>query len=179
MKVYKEETNSPTSVYLSLGTNLGDKEENLNAAMQEIERLVGSITSQSAFYVTEPWGFVSANSFLNAVVEVQTTLSPLALLDTTQSIERSLGRKQKSIGRHYTDRLIDIDILFYGDLTMMHARLTLPHPLMHLRKFVLEPLAEIAPNLVHPLLHKDIRTLLATCRPLPSPFSDADHAEGD
>lgn len=152
------------TVYLSLGTNLGNKEENLQAAIQRIEKQIGRISSQSAFYATEPWGFQSANSFLNAVVEVRTGLSPLALLDATQQIERDLGRKQKTSNGRYADRLIDIDLLFYDRLVMRHERLQLPHPLLHLRQFVLEPLAAIAPDLEHPLLLKDVRTLLDDCR---------------
>lgn len=156
------------TVYLSLGTNLGDKEKNLQAAMHQIEKQIGRITSRSAFYATAPWGFESANSFLNAAIEVQTRLSPLALLDATQQIEKQLGRRKKTVNLQYADRLIDIDLLFYDHLVMRHERLQLPHPLLHLRRFVLEPLAAIAPDLVHPLLFKDVRTLLAECLKMPT-----------
>lgn len=145
--------------YLSLGTNLGNKEENLHAAMQLIKEQIGNIVSQSALYVSAPWGFSSENSFLNNAVAVETTLNPSELLHTTQGIERTLGRTHKTVNRQYSDRLIDIDILFYDSLVMDTPALTLPHPLLHQRLFVLSPLAEIAPTLRHPILQKTIRTL--------------------
>lgn len=145
--------------YLSLGTNLGDKEENLRAAMIQIEEQIGEIVSQSALYVSSPWGFASQNSFLNSAVAVKTALTPDELLTTTQHIERSLGRTHKSVNGQYADRLIDIDILFYDHTIIQTPELTLPHPLLHQRLFVLEPLSEIAPTLLHPTLHKDIITL--------------------
>lgn len=145
--------------HLSLGTNLGNKEENLHAAMQLIEERIGNIVSQSALYVSAPWGFTSQNSFLNNAVAVETSLTPDELLHTTQGIERTLGRTHKTVNRQYSDRLIDIDILFYDSLVMDTPALTLPHPLLHQRLFVLSPLAEIAPTLRHPILQKTIRTL--------------------
>lgn len=149
--------------YLSLGTNLGNKTENLHAAMQLIEEQIGNIVSQSAPYVSAPWGFTSENTFLNNAVAVETSLTPQQLLSTTQSIERTLGRTHKTVDRQYSDRLIDIDILFYDMLVIDTPTLTLPHPLLHQRLFVLHPLTEIAPALVHPILQKDIDTL---CREL-------------
>ena len=146
-------------VYVGLGTNLGDKEQNLRDAVQKIEEQIGKVVSLSAFYVTAPWGFSSDNSFLNAAVCVETKLSPLEVLQETQMIEKELGRTQKSVNRMYSDRLIDIDLLLYGDKILQDERLSLPHPLMDERKFVLEPLAEIAPDVVHPVLHKTIREL--------------------
>ena len=145
--------------YLSLGTNLGNKEKNLHVAMQLIEEQIGNIVSQSALYVSSPWGFSSENSFLNNTVAVETSLNPSELLHTTQSIERTLGRTHKTVHRQYSGRLIDIDILFYDLLVMDTPTLTLPHPLLHQRLFVLSPLAEIAPTLKHPILQKTIRTL--------------------
>ena len=147
-------------VYFSLGTNLGDKEQNLRMAVQHIEERIGKVISLSAFYVTAPWGFDSDNSFLNAAVAVDTTLSPLDILDITQDIERHLGRLIKSSNRVYSDRIIDIDLLLIDNLTIDTERLTLPHPLMTERRFVMEPLAEIAPHLVHPLLGKTMLELL-------------------
>ena len=149
--------------YLSLGTNLGNKEENLRAAMKLIEKQIGNIVSQSALYTSEPWGFMSENSFLNNVVAVSTTMTPEKLLETTQHIEFTLGRTQKSVNGQYADRLIDIDILFYDLQVTDTPTLTLPHPLLHRRLFVLEPLNQIAPTLTHPILKKDINTL---CREL-------------
>lgn len=139
-------------VYLGLGTNLGDKEKNLRDAVQMIEERVGNVCSLSSFYATAPWGFESENAFLNAAVCVETLLSPRELLTITQQIEREIGRTTKSVNHTYADRLIDIDLLMYDDLIINDPDLVLPHPLMHERRFVMEPLAEIAPGVVHPLL---------------------------
>ena len=133
-------------VYLGLGTNLGDKEANLKAAIEEIRKRVGEVTSLSAFHASEPWGFESENLFLNAVCCVSTNLSPIDVLHTTQEIERELGRLKKSINRIYSDRVIDIDILLYDDLHIDTPELTIPHPLMWQRDFVMIPLREIAPD---------------------------------
>lgn len=150
--------------YLSLGTNLGSKTENLNEAIRKISRRIGHIKAQSAFLPTEPWGFSSSNSFLNAAICVETQLLPLELLESTQAIEREMGRTTKSStdkGKAiYTDRIIDIDILLYyegtsatpvfdvgknwgGTICLKTERLTIPHPHMLERDFVLIPLKEI------------------------------------
>lgn len=131
------------TAYLSLGTNLGDKEYNLLSAISEIERRIGPVRAQSAFLATEPWGFDSQNTFLNAAIRIETMFSPLELLDETQKIERDLGRNHKSVNGQYKDRIIDIDILLYDDLHISTPRLTIPHPHMHERDFVLIPLKEI------------------------------------
>ena len=102
-------------VYLGLGTNLGDKELNLRVALQKIEERIGKIISLSAFYATAPWGFQSENNFLNAAVGVETVLSPVGILESTQRIEQEIGRLHKSRDGVYSDRLIDIDLLLYGD----------------------------------------------------------------
>ena len=154
-------------VYLGLGTNLGDKEQNLRDAVQKIEEQIGKVVSLSAFYVTAPWGFTSENSFLNAAACVETELSPLDVLQKTQAIERELGRMKKSINGAYSDRLIDIDLLLYDNLVLSvtsptGAELNLPHPLMTERDFVMKPLAEIAPELVHPVLGKTMRELISS-----------------
>lgn len=130
-------------VYLSLGTNLGDKEHNLKSAIDEISRRIGPIRAQSAFITTEPWGFESANSFLNAAVKCETDKNPFDVLHETQKIERDLGREKKSRNGAYSDRLIDIDILLYDDIHISTPELTIPHPLMNERDFVLIPLKEI------------------------------------
>lgn len=136
----------PHIIYLSLGTNLGDKEQNLLSAITEIERRIGPVRAQSAFLSTEPWGFESENTFLNAAVCVETELSPNVLLRTTQQIERDMGRTQKSVNGQYHDRIIDIDILLYDDLHINTKKLTIPHPRMYERDFVLIPLREILPQ---------------------------------
>ena len=139
-------------VFLGLGTNLGDREANLKAAVEEINKRVGEVTSLSAFYVTEPWGFESTHSFLNAVCRIDTVLTPYEVLAVTQDIERMIGRTKKSINGCYSDRPIDIDILIYDDCRLSTPDLTIPHPLMHKRDFVMKPLEEIAPELVKRIL---------------------------
>lgn len=147
-------------VYFSLGTNLGDKEQNLTVAVQQIEERIGKVISRSAFYATAPWGFESDNGFLNAAIAVETALPAIQVLDVTQEIERGLGRKIKSAGGLYSDRLIDIDLLLYGTDVITNERLTVPHPLMAQRSFVMLPLAEIAPHLSHPVLHITMQEIL-------------------
>lgn len=137
-----------STLYLSLGTNLGDRRQNLKSALELIGREVGTVVSASDIIETEPWGFESPNPFLNMVVKVETDLKPLEVLDVTQEIERQLGRATKSVNGEYHDRLIDIDLLLYDDLVMDTPELTIPHPLMYERKFVMEPLAQIAPELI-------------------------------
>lgn len=129
--------------YLSLGTNLGDKRKNIAEAIKNIGELVGDVVRQSALYETEPWGFRSDNRFVNAAVCVDTQLSPRRLLEVTQRIEMEMGRTLKSDGGEYHDRIIDIDILLYGDLHIDEPDLKIPHPLMHERDFVMTPLNEI------------------------------------
>lgn len=146
-------------VYLGLGTNLGDKEMNLQQAINKIQEQIGKIISLSAFHLSEPWGFTSSNVFLNAVVCVESNESPFQLVDTTQSIEKEIGRKAKSIDGNYSDRLIDIDILLYDDLILHTEKLTIPHPLMTKRDFVMIPLCEIAPQLIHPEKGKTMQYL--------------------
>lgn len=126
-----------------MGTNLGDKRKNIAGAIKNIGELVGDVVRQSALYETEPWGFRSDNRFVNAAVCVDTQLSPRRLLEVTQRIEREMGRTLKSDGGEYHDRIIDIDILLYGDLHIDEPDLKIPHPLMHERDFVMTPLNEI------------------------------------
>lgn len=145
--------------YLGLGTNLGNRDENLNIAVENIKKRVGDIKSLSAFYVTEPWGFESDNSFLNAVCSVETDMTPMSLLSVTKEIEKEMGRSRKSVNKAYSDRIIDIDILLYDDIVMSNDTLIIPHPLMTDRDFVMRPLIEIAPELMHPLLKKKMKEL--------------------
>ena len=130
----------------------------LTAAALLAER-VGDVLALSGFYETEPWGFQSENTFLNAALRLETSLSPLELLKATQQIEVEMGRTQKSNGT-YHDRIIDIDILLYDDLILQTPELTLPHPLMQDRRFVMEPLLEIAPSVVHPVFKKTVVSLM-------------------
>lgn len=130
-------------VYLGLGTNLGDKQKNLNDAIRMLENQVGEVEKVSSVIETEPEGFKSDNMFLNAVVKVRTALSPFEILDITQDVEKSLGRKEKSSNGIYHDRVIDIDILLYDDINISTPRLVIPHPRMAQREFVMTPLAEI------------------------------------
>lgn len=130
-------------VYLGLGTNLGDKQKNLNDAIRMLGNQVGEVEKVSSVIETEPEGFKSDNMFLNAVVKVRTALSPFEILDITQDVEKSLGRKEKSSNGIYHDRVIDIDILLYDDINISTPRLVIPHPRMAQREFVMTPLTEI------------------------------------
>lgn len=146
-------------VYLSLGSNKGDR----IGFVQQAASLIGSvegtaIVRTSAFYETEPWGMKSDNWFVNAVLEVKTSLSPQKLLEECLRIEAQLGRK-RSESSDYTDRTIDIDILFYGKDIINEENLKIPHEYVHLRAFTLVPLLELIPNFEHPVLHKTISQL--------------------
>jgi len=131
------------TVYLGLGSNMGDRERNLRKAIRLITDRVGQVTRQSSFIETEPWGYESSNRYMNAAVRCETTKTPREVLLLTQQIERDLGRKTKSVSGGYADRTIDIDILLYDELTVDEPDLKIPHPLMHQRDFVMIPLREI------------------------------------
>lgn len=130
-------------VYLGLGTNLGDKVQHLNDAISRISERVGLVVCQSSFLETEPWGFGSDHTFLNAVICCKTEKTPREVLLLTQQIERDMGRTHKSDSVGYADRIIDIDILLYDYLTVDEPDLKIPHPLMHQRDFVMKPLEEV------------------------------------
>jgi len=135
------------TVYLGLGTNIGDGAEQLSQACRHISELIGTIVRQSAYYVTEPWGFQSDHLFTNAVVCVSTSLTPRRLLRVTQRIERLMGRRKKTgADGVYHDRTIDIDILLYDQLQINDPDLVIPHPRMQERPFVMNPLLEIFPD---------------------------------
>ncbi|WP_455540777.1 2-amino-4-hydroxy-6-hydroxymethyldihydropteridine diphosphokinase [Prevotella fusca] len=131
------------TVYLALGTNLGNRKAIMRETIEQIEKKIGTVLRQSSFHETEPWGFESPNLFLNACVSVSTALAPRQLLEATQAIEREMGRVDKSVNAQYTDRIIDIDILLYDDLNVNEPDLAIPHPLMEKREFVMIPLKEI------------------------------------
>ena len=146
--------------FIGLGSNLGNKKENLNQALIYIQERIGNIISSSSVYETTPCGFSSENQFLNMVIKVSTSLSPDELLPVSKTIERLMGRSCKSSDNSfYEDRIIDLDILFYDNIELSTPELTIPHPLLHTRLFVLEPMSEIAPEWEHPVLHKTISTI--------------------
>ena len=150
------------NAYLGLGANLGNKRKQLITALTLLAERAGDILAHSGFYETTPWGFQSAQSFLNVAVRMETFLSPFELLAMTQQIERELGRTAKSTVGQYADRLIDIDLLLYDDVVLQTPELVLPHPLLHKRLFVLQPLNEIAPRLRIPGFDQTVRSLCET-----------------
>ncbi len=150
------------TVYLALGSNIGERETNLRAAIQSLSAAGIAVLRESPIYETEPVGYSAQRWFLNMVVEAETALFPMQLLTRTGKIERALGRMRTLPNG---PRTIDIDILLYGDAVMRTPRLEIPHPRMHERRFVLAPLADLAPGLRHPLLKKSIRQLLEAAPP--------------
>ncbi len=130
-------------LYLSLGSNIGDRQALLHHAISLLRERVGKVERVSSFIETEPWGFVSANKFINVCCLLLTTLTPKQCLKETQAIERMLGRKKKTHDVSYSDRLIDIDLLLYDDLHINEPELVIPHPRMRDREFVMIPLNEI------------------------------------
>ena len=148
--------------YLGLGSNIGDRKENLCQAILMFSSKVGSVVAVSSLYESEAWGFESKNKFLNAVVLIETELYPEELLSDIKEIEATLGREKKKT-TNYEDRLIDIDILFYDELVYETDNLIIPHPHIEKRKFVLAPMAEIAPDFVHPIISKKIKELNRIC----------------
>jgi 2-amino-4-hydroxy-6-hydroxymethyldihydropteridine diphosphokinase len=153
------------NVFLGIGTNLGNKESNLDHAVEKIEEYIGRILKTSSIYETEPWGFQAKNEFLNMVVMVETDLIPSVLLVKVLNIEFLLGRTRdkKHYSSAYASRLIDIDILLYEDLIVDEPDLKIPHPLIHQRRFVLIPLCDIASEMIHPVLKRSFKSLLENC----------------
>ncbi|MDD7438669.1 MAG: 2-amino-4-hydroxy-6-hydroxymethyldihydropteridine diphosphokinase [Bacteroidales bacterium] len=147
-------------VYIALGSNIGDRASTLAQAIVLLSRRIGRPVAQSMVIETEPVGFASEYSFLNQVVAIDTELSPWEVLEATQEIECELGRRQKSVGEVYHDRTCDIDIILFGDRIVEEEQLTIPHKRFRERRFVLEPLAEIAPNVTDPVTGKKIEELL-------------------
>jgi 2-amino-4-hydroxy-6-hydroxymethyldihydropteridine diphosphokinase len=150
-----------TLSYLGLGTNLGNRIQNLRAAQMALPPQV-QVLRTSRIYETPPWGFIAQPTFLNQVFEVQTDLTPLALLEYLKAIEVNLGRIPTF---RYGPRQMDIDILFYGDQVIESPKLTIPHPRLSERAFMLVPLTELAPDWVHPVLHQTIYQMLAQVDP--------------
>ncbi|MBO7439698.1 MAG: 2-amino-4-hydroxy-6-hydroxymethyldihydropteridine diphosphokinase [Bacteroidales bacterium] len=148
------------TTYLSLGSNLGDRADNLRRAIEQIAASVGTVTMQSPIYETQSWGY-SDEDYLNQTIACETALTPLQLLQTVNTIESQMGRIRS--GNGYEARPIDIDILFYDNEILDTPQLVIPHPKIALRRFVLQPTADIAPDFVHPTIHKTIRQLLEEC----------------
>jgi 2-amino-4-hydroxy-6-hydroxymethyldihydropteridine diphosphokinase len=149
-------------VFLLLGTNMGDRIKMLNHAAKYIEKYLGSVTQSSSVYESEPWGFEAENNFLNQVLIVHTAKDPEETLHIIKEIEEMMGR-QKPSGKGYASRVIDIDILFYGNRIYHSDTLTIPHSLLQERKFTLMPLVEINPDMVHPVYQKTMHALLLEC----------------
>ncbi len=149
-------------LYIGLGSNLGNRKEHLDKAVLEIKNSVGKIIAVSDYCISEPWGFESKNDFLNAVLAVDTTMHLTDILHKTQEIEKKMGsavHRKRDGG--YTDRIIDIDLLASGGEIICNSELTLPHPRMHERLFVMVPFVSVAPGWIHPVFHKTAKDLLS------------------
>lgn len=146
-------------VFFALGSNVGDKLQNLQRAYELIETDIGKILKKSSVYESEPWGFESANQFVNTVIKIATQFSPDLLLKELKKIEQTLGRK-KRLSENYEDRIIDIDILFYNRIIYQTNELKIPHPEFAKRLFVLIPMNEIEKNYIDPVSNKKILEIL-------------------
>jgi 2-amino-4-hydroxy-6-hydroxymethyldihydropteridine diphosphokinase len=149
-------------VYLGIGGNIGNKQKNFEDVYPIIEKKLGKIINASSIYETPPWGFQSDDTFWNSVIEIEYPDSPEQLLDDIHEIEKQFGRKRES--QNYSSREMDIDILYFDDLYMETETLIIPHRYLHLRKFVLVPLNQIASNLKHPLLRLTSFEMLEICK---------------
>jgi 2-amino-4-hydroxy-6-hydroxymethyldihydropteridine diphosphokinase len=154
-------TMASDNIYIGIGSNLGNRMENLRSSIAHLQNSLIDVMQISSVYETEPRDFCDQDDFFNLVARISTSMKPVQLLNTINRIEHALGRKRQiSSG----PRTIDIDILLYEDQIISGKRLTIPHPRMHLRSFVLVPLAEIAPQTIHPILRQNIDSLLAVCK---------------
>lgn len=152
-------------VFIGLGSNLGNKKQNLLDAISYIHsKQENEVIETSNFIESEPWGFKSENSFINCCLNITTTLAAIDLLSFLKEIEENIGRTEKSVNAVYSDRLIDIDILFYSDEIIKTKDLIVPHPQLGNREFVLKPLVEIAPYFVHPISKMTLSQLLVNLR---------------
>lgn len=149
-----------TGIYLLLGSNLGNMQQQLLLARNLLERRVGKVLAASSVYRTEAWNMEGAPDFFNQVLELNSGLEPLNILEEILGIERGMGRMRE---KPYQNRIVDIDILYYNDQVSDHPELTIPHPRISQRRFVLEPLVEIAPDFVHPVLGLTNKQMLDRC----------------
>ncbi len=150
-------------IYLSLGSNQGDRIENLRQAVQNIEKKIGQTVEQSSYYETEPWGFTDDTNFINQVIKIKSDLTPDTILEKSLEIEKILGRKRLESKQRYSSRNIDIDVLFIDDMVINTEKLTVPHAHIHKRNFVLQPMREIDSSFVHPTMQKKISQLTEEC----------------
>ena len=150
------------NVYISLGSNLGNKQSNLEKAIEQLQQRTGVVKQKSTIYESEPWGYAPFNNFLNQVVLITTEHTPSHLLSILLNIENTLGRIRENKG--YQDRVIDLDILFYDKEIIISDTLQIPHERFHERLFMLEPMVEIAPDFVHPQLKQTTQILLETLK---------------
>ncbi len=147
-------------IYLLTGGNLGNRHENLQFAIRGVEKKIGVITRKSAVYETSAWGITEQPAFLNQVLEIETNLDPLEILEKTQQIERQAGRTRH---QKWQARTLDIDILFIDHQVISSEKLIIPHPHLQDRNFVLVPLAELIPDFEHPICRQSVQSLLAHC----------------
>ena len=149
------------TIYIQLGSNIGERESFITKSMHQVEDAIGKIITASSIFETTAWGNENQNNFLNSVIKIKTPFDAFTILQKSQEIENNLGRERSD---KWGERTIDIDILFYNNKIINTKELTVPHPLIQKRKFVLVPLSEIAPNYMHPILKKNISTLLSECK---------------
>ena len=149
-----------SKVYFSIGSNKGNRSKLINEAIDKIDISIGRVEKKSSIYETKSWGF-NSNNFYNTCLLIESSLSVELILNKILKIEKDMGRLN-SVGQ-YSDRFIDIDILFFEDIIVNSKDLIIPHPRLHLRKFVLTPMLDLAPDLIHPILNKSIRQLELEC----------------
>ena len=149
-----------SKVYFSIGSNKGNRSGLINEAIDNIDLIIGKVILKSSIYETKSWGF-NSNNFYNICLLVESKLSPELILNKTLTIEKEMGRLKKT--DQYSDRFIDIDILFFDNMIVNSKTLNIPHPRIQLRKFVLTPMLELTPDLIHPILNKSIRQLEIEC----------------